>query len=153
MCTEDLPCEICKDWLPEVWQAQEKANEQKRRRKAAKAAKKSQERDTMDDSVEIHTPEEVLQLPTKRKRDGSSMTKRAKTATGSGSGSLPGPVSPRSPWLPACLWWDGPGPTVVLGPRGRSPQITKWGPTDARTPQGPIILLDTSSGREEGERA
>ena len=39
----------------------------------------------MDDSVEIHTPQEVLQLPTKPKSDGSSKTKRAKTATGSGS--------------------------------------------------------------------
>ena len=89
LCTEDSPCEICKDWLPEAWQAQEKANEQKHRCKAAaaaKAAKKSQERDTMDDSVEIHTQEEVIQLnPTKRKSDGSSKTKRAKTATGSGS--------------------------------------------------------------------
>ena len=86
LCTEDSPCEVCKDWLPEAWQAQEKANEQKRRRKAAKAAKKSQERDTMDDSVEIHAPEDALQLlPTKGKSDGSSKTKRAKTATGSGS--------------------------------------------------------------------
>ena len=40
LCTEGSPCEVCKDWLPEAWQAQEKANEQKRRRKAAKAAKK-----------------------------------------------------------------------------------------------------------------
>ena len=48
LCTEDSPCEVCKDWLPEAWQAQEKANEQKCKRKAAaaaKAAKKSQERD------------------------------------------------------------------------------------------------------------
>ena len=84
LCTEDSPCEICKDWLPEAWQAQVKVNEQKRRWKAAaaaKAAKKSQERDTMDDS----TPEEVLQLPTKRKSDGLFKTKRVKTATGSGS--------------------------------------------------------------------
>ena len=65
-------------------------------------------------------------------------------------GGLPGPLSPRSPWLPACLWWDGPGPTVVPGPRGRSPQITKWGPTDARTPQGPIILLDTTMDVKRG---
>ena len=85
LCTEDLPCEICKDWLPEAWQAQAKANEQKRRRKAAKAAKKSQERETMDDSVEIHAPEEVLQLPAKRSSEGSSKSKRAKTATSFGS--------------------------------------------------------------------
>ena len=40
----------------------------------------------MDDSVEIHAPEDSLQLsPSKRKSDGSSKTKKAKTATGSGS--------------------------------------------------------------------
>ena len=39
----------------------------------------------MDDSVEIHALEDALQLPpTKRKSDGSTKTKRAKTATGSG---------------------------------------------------------------------
>ena len=48
-------------------------------------AKKSQERETMDDSVEIHAPEEALQLPAKRKSDGSSKSKRAKNATSSGS--------------------------------------------------------------------
>ena len=83
LCTEDSPCDICKDWLPEAWQAQAKANEQKKQRKVAK---KSQERETMDDSVEIHAPEEVLQLPSKRARsDASSKSKRAKTATSSGS--------------------------------------------------------------------
>ena len=39
LCTEDSPCDICKDGLPEAWQAQAKANEQKKRRKAAAAAK------------------------------------------------------------------------------------------------------------------
>ena len=40
----------------------------------------------MDDSVEIHAPEEVLQLPSKRaSSDGSSKSKQAKTATSSGS--------------------------------------------------------------------
>ena len=88
LCTEDSPCDICKNWLPEAWEAQAKANEQKKQRKAAKATKKSQERETMDDSVEIHAPEEVLQLPSKRaSSDGSSKSKskRAKTATSSGS--------------------------------------------------------------------
>ena len=87
LCTEDSPCEVCKDRLPEAWLAQEKVIEQKRKAAvAAKAAKKSQERDVLDDLVEIHAPEDVLQLlPTKRKSDGSSKSKRAKTATGSGS--------------------------------------------------------------------
>ena len=40
----------------------------------------------MDDSVEIHAPEEVLQLPSKRaSSDGLSKSKRAKIATSSGS--------------------------------------------------------------------
>ena len=39
----------------------------------------------MDDSVEIHAPEEVLQFPAKRSSEGSSKSKRTKTATSSGS--------------------------------------------------------------------
>ena len=90
LCTQDRPCSACKDWLPEAWEAQAKASAQKTRRKAAaaaKAAKKASEQETMDDSVEIHAPEETLQLPSKRaSRDGSSKSKRTKTkATSSGS--------------------------------------------------------------------
>ena len=171
MCTEDSPCEVCKVWLPEAWQAEEKANEQKRKRKAAaaaKAAKKSHERETMDDSVEIHALEDALQLPpTKLKSNGSSKTKRAKQPQVLGQrlrrwsnlpAGLPGPMSPRSLCLPACLWWDGPGPTVFPGPRGRnatghvvgSPIDDHTGPTDAMTLQGPIILLDTTVDIERG---
>ena len=170
LCTDDSPCEVCKDWLPEAWQAQEKANEQKRRRKvvgAGKAAKKSQERDTMDDSVEIHAAEEALQRPTKRKTDGSSKTKRSKTATGSvskateveRSASRPSRShEPKKSVSSARLWWDGPGPTVVPGPRGRnatghvvgSTIDDCTGPTDARTPQGLITLLDTTVDVERG---
>ena len=64
--------------------ALEKAAQQKRKAAAAAtAAKKSQE---MDDSVEIHAPEEGLQVPPiKRRDDGSSKkldsTKRADSAT------------------------------------------------------------------------
>ena len=39
----------------------------------------------MDGPVEIHAPEEVLQLPAKHSSDGSSKSKRAMTATSSGS--------------------------------------------------------------------
>ena len=90
LCTQDKPCFACKDWLPEAWEAQAKASAQKTRRKAtaaAKAAKKASERETMDDSVEIHAPEEALQLPSKRaSSDGSTKLKRTKTkATSSGS--------------------------------------------------------------------
>ena len=87
LCTQDRPCLVCKDWLPEAWAAQAKANAQKTRRKAAAAAKKASEREAMDDSVEIHAPEETLQLPSKQaSSDGSSKAKRTKTkATSSGS--------------------------------------------------------------------
>ena len=90
LCTQETPCDVCKDWLPEAWQALERAVQQKRKGKAAvaaKAAKKSQE---MDDSIEIHGPEEGLQVPpVKRKDDGSSKkqesTKRAESVTSSTS--------------------------------------------------------------------
>ena len=39
----------------------------------------------MDGPVEIHAPEEVLQLPAKRSNDRSSKSKRAMTTTSSGS--------------------------------------------------------------------
>ena len=47
---------------------------------AAKAVKKASERDAMDDSVEIHAPDDTLQFPSKRSSsDGSSKAKRTKT--------------------------------------------------------------------------
>ena len=81
LCTQEAPCDVCKDWLPEAWEALEKAAQQKRKRKAA-AVKKSQE---MDDSIEIHAPEEGIQVPpAKRRDDGLSKTKkRAESATSS----------------------------------------------------------------------
>ena len=45
-----------------------------------------------------HAPEEVLQLPAKRLGDGSFQVRESHD-------------NPRSPWLPACLWWDGPAKT------------------------------------------
>ena len=45
-----------------------------------------------------HAPEEVLQLPAKRLGDGSVQVRESHD-------------NPRSPWLPACLWWDGPAKT------------------------------------------
>ena len=47
---------------------------------AAKAAKKASERDAMDDSVEIHAPDDTLHYPSKHSSsDGSSKAKRTKT--------------------------------------------------------------------------
>ena len=91
--TQDSPCLVCKDWLLEAWAAQAKANAQKTRRKAAaaaKAAKKASERDAMDDSVEIHAPDESLQFPSKRSSsDGSSKAKQTKTKAMSSGSSEP----------------------------------------------------------------
>ena len=88
LCTQESPCDICKDWLPEAWQALDKAMRQTQKRKAAAAAKTAH--DSMDDSIAIHAPEDGLQVPpVKRKDDESSRqqdsAKRAKTATSSTS--------------------------------------------------------------------
>ena len=134
LCTEDSPCEIYKDWLLEAWQAQAKSNEQKRRRKAAavaKAAKKSQERETMDVSVEIHAPEEVLQLTPKRSSQGSSKSKRAKTATSSGSKATEMEQSAvrafQVLWTQEILGFQRVCGGTAQRRRVRTPQITKWG--------------------------
>ena len=86
LCTQKASRDVCKDWMPEAWQVLENAVQEKQKRKvasAAKAAKKSQE---MDGSIEIHAPEEGLQVPpVKHRDDGSSkkldLTKRADSAT------------------------------------------------------------------------
>ena len=101
LCTQDSPCLVCKDWLPEAWTAQAKATAQKNRRKAAaaaKAAKKASE--TMDDSVELHEPEDTFlpSLPSPKIRPRPSGRKQPQV-----------PLNP-SPWLPASRRWDGPAP-------------------------------------------
>ena len=55
----------------------------------------------VDGPVEIHAPEEVLQLPAKR--SSIILGRRLRRWNNLPSG-LPGPVNPRSPWLPVCLW-------------------------------------------------
>ena len=79
LCTQDSPCLVCQDWLPEAWTAQAKATAQRNRRKAAAAAKAARkETEMMDDSVELHAPRHAF--PTKRpKSEGSSKAKRSKT--------------------------------------------------------------------------
>ena len=82
-CTQDSPCLVCQDWLPEAWTAQAKATAQRNRRKAAAAAKAAKkESEMMDDSVELHAPRDAF--PTKRTiSEDSSKAKRSKTATSS----------------------------------------------------------------------
>ena len=83
LCTQDSPCLVCQDWLPEAWTAQAKATAQRNRRKAAAAAKAARkETEMMDDSVELHAPRHAF--PTKRpKSEESSKTKRFKTVASS----------------------------------------------------------------------
>ena len=87
LCTEESPCNVYRDWLPEAWAALDKALKQKQKRKVAPAAKRAH--DTMDDSIELHAPEDGLQAPPVKKRDDRSTrqqqdsAKKAKTATSS----------------------------------------------------------------------
>ena len=86
LCTQEAPCYVCKDWLPEARQALEKAVQQKPKRKVAASAKAAKKRQEMDGSIETHAPEEGLQVPpVKHRDDGSSkkldLTKRADSAT------------------------------------------------------------------------
>ena len=80
LCTQDSPCLVCKDWLPEAWTSQAKATAQRNRHKAAAAAKAAKkESEMMEDSVELHAPRDAF--PTKRtKSKDSSKAKRSKTA-------------------------------------------------------------------------
>ena len=83
LCTQDSPCLVCQDWLPEAWTAHAKATAQRNRRKAAAAAKAARkETEMMDDSVELHAPRHAF--PNKRpKSEESSKTKRSKTVASS----------------------------------------------------------------------
>ena len=156
LCTQGAPCDMCKDWWPEVWEVLEKAAQQKRKRKvvaAARAAKKSQE---MDDSIEIHAPEEGIQVlpacPPRRRRE-QSQPPRLRLWRQSLPTRLPGPMTRRRPFHPASLWWEDPGPTtaqclpgptdlnaidhaVVIG----AEEVT--GRRDVTTLQGPVTRPD-----------
>ena len=75
-CIRKTPCQVCQAWIPENWNAHEKALKQKLKRKAASAVKKMQE-SMMDDSVELHALEDSLCGPTAKipKSDGSTPQK------------------------------------------------------------------------------
>ena len=83
LCTQDSPCLVCQDWLPEAWTAHAKATAQRNRRKAAAAAKAARkETEMMNDSAELHAPRHAF--PTKRpKSEESSKTERSKTVASS----------------------------------------------------------------------
>ena len=93
LCTQDSPCLVCQDWLPEAWTAHAKATAQRNRCKAAAAAKAARkETEMMDDSVELHAPRHAF--PTKRPKSEESRVHR----------------NP-SPWLPASRRRNSPAPT------------------------------------------
>ena len=159
LCKQEAPCDVCKDWLPEALEALEKAAQQKRKHKAAvRAGKKSQE---MDNSIEIHAPDEGIKAPpAKRRDDGSSKTKkRAESATLSKAQSAnqpsrsrdtlskateaesAGPVTRRRPFHPAALWWEDPGLTAVQ---------CLLGPTDLNTIDHAVVIgADEVTGRRD----
>ena len=91
-CSRQTPCVVSESWLTENWDAHKKAKSQKLKRKVAAASKKLQE--AMDNSVEIHTPEETLgpQEKKSKKSDRSShhklKSKSDKPATESCSGGV-----------------------------------------------------------------
>ena len=62
---------------------------------------------------------------------------------------LLGPVNPRSPWLPASLWWDDPAPTGwnATDHKAGIAREDRTGPTEARTPPD-TMLLDMTADEE-----
>ena len=102
LCTQDSPCLVCQDWLPEAWTAHAKATAQRNRRKATAAAQAARkETEMMDDSMELHAPRHAF--PTNRpKSEESSKTKRSKTVASSSqpkSDHVPHSPDPRQ-WSP-----------------------------------------------------
>ena len=103
LCTQDSPCLVCQDWLPEAWTAHAKATAQRNRRKAAAAAKAARkETEMMDDSVELHAPRQTLFLPSvpsPRSHLRPSVLRQSRVHRNP------------SPWLPASRRRNGPAPT------------------------------------------
>ena len=75
-CTRKTLYQICQALIPQNWNANEKTFKQKLKRKAASTAKKMQD-STMDDSIELHAPEDSLCGPNEKshKSDGSTRQK------------------------------------------------------------------------------
>ena len=149
LCTHEAPCDVCKDWLPEAWEALEKAAQQKRKHKAAAAARAVKKSQEMDDSIEIHAPEEGIQVPPAKRRDDSRPRRRRernqpphlRLRRQSLPTGLPGPVTRRGPFHPASLWWEDPGPTAAQ---------CLPGPTDLNTIDHAVVIeADEVTGRTD----
>ena len=126
-CTRKTPCQFCQVWIPENWNAHEKALKQKLKRKRASAAKKMQE-SAIDDSIELHAPEDSLCGSTEKSQPGQLSRNPS-----------PAKVQPRAD-IPAmfsrklsCL----PSPMVPPGLRGRiaSTPIKRWTQASGLSPQ------------------
>ena len=106
LCTQDSPCLVCKDWLPEAWIAQAKATAQKNRRKAVARPpprQKQRRRQVRPWTIRwSYTHQETLFLP--------SVPSPKIRPRPSGRKQPQVPLNP-SPWLPASRRWDGPAPT------------------------------------------
>ena len=126
-CTRKTPCQVCQVWIPENWNAHEKALKQKLKRKRASAAKKMQE-SAIDDSIELHAQEDSLCGSTEKSQPGQLSRNPS-----------PAKVQPRAD-IPAmfsrklsCL----PSPMVPPGLRGRiaSTPIKRWTQASGLSPQ------------------
>ena len=102
-----------KAWLPKIWDAHDKAVTLKQKRKAVAAAKRVH--DSMDDSIELHVPEDGLQAPPVKRKDRPNRrtTRQGRTKK---------PPRPSNPMILArlchlvCRWWfDPPGPMAHPG--------------------------------------
>ena len=119
LCTQDSPCLACKDWLPEAWVAQTKANAQRNRCKAVARLQRRRKQPR-----KLKRPWTIPWRYTLRKRRFNflpSVPRPRDRPRRSGWRPRPrllkNPLSP-SPWRPASQWWDGPALTgrTVAGP-------------------------------------
>ena len=167
LCTQKASRDVCKDWMPEAWQVLENAVQEKQKRKVAAAAKAAKISQEMDGSIEIHAPEEGLQVPpVKHRDDGSSkkldLTKRADSATSLASRAMeadsadwPSRSGDKKKTLSSSVSvvgrsrFDGsPVPSGTKGSehhRSRSGDRNEvMGRRDVTTLQGPVIRLDNA---------
>ena len=161
LCTEDSPCEVCKDWLPEAWRKSSTRNANARQMLRRRRLR-SPRRETLWMILSRYTHRK---MPFNFHPPGVRVTGRPRRREQRQPqdlvlrlwrqillAGLPGPVIRRRPCPPACPWWDSPGLTVFPGPRGQnaighrvgSAVDVLMGPTDATTHQGPIIHPDTT---------
>ena len=110
LCTQDSPCLVCKDWLPEAWVAQAKANDTRPQRRQKQPRK-------------LKRPWMISWRYTLRKRRFNflpSVPRPRDRPRRSGRKPKPrhlNPLNP-SPWLSASRRWDGPALTgrTAAGP-------------------------------------